>query len=280
MEIILANKAGFCFGVERAVNQVHSEREKATEPIYTYGPIIHNKEVVKELERNGVYVLSEEDSHKPGHGMVVLRSHGVSRQVQEELVRNGYEISDATCPFVKKIHRIVSEKSSEGYNILIAGNPRHPEVISIMGWCNGPVKAVQSVEELEQIPEDFLKKVCVVAQTTFNFNKFNILVAKLQKTMYDILVFNSICNATKERQVEAAQLAGTVDCMLVVGDTSSSNTQKLYEICQQQCANTHLVQTAEELDVGWLEGAKRVGITAGASTPHNIIEEVQTKCQI
>ncbi len=279
MEILTAKTAGFCFGVKRAVDFVYGETKSGEKPIYTFGPIIHNKEVVKEMEEMGVSVLPEEVPSE-GNGTVIIRSHGVSREVYEGLERAGYKVCDATCPFVKKIHRIVSEKSAEGYNILIAGDPVHPEVKGIIGWSRGPVMAISEPDDIDRIPEDFLRKTCLVAQTTFNYNKFQLFVAKLQKKGYDISVYNSICNATKERQAEARQLSSQTDCMIVVGDVGSSNTQKLFEICKSECPNTHLVQTADDLDVSWLAGAKRVGITAGASTPHKIIEEVQTKCQI
>lgn len=277
MEVVTAKTAGFCFGVKRAMEQVYGQIETGRIPIHTYGPIIHNQEVVKELEAQGVHVLAEDHLEgADGQGTVIIRSHGVSREVQNRLTELGYEIVDATCPFVKKIHRIVSEKSAEGYNVLIAGNPDHPEVKGIIGWCSGEVQVVAEPEDIEKLSRDFLKKVCVVAQTTFNYNKFQLLLAKLEKILYDKIVFNSICNATQERQVEAKQVASIVDCMLVVGDQHSSNTQKLYEICLQECANTHFVETAQNLDALWFEDAKRVGITAGASTPHKIIEEVQT----
>jgi 4-hydroxy-3-methylbut-2-enyl diphosphate reductase len=277
MELITAKTAGFCFGVKRAVEQVYAQIEAGTTPIYTYGPIIHNQEVVNELEAKGVHVLAENHLEQgDGRGTVIIRSHGVSRQVQEQLTTLGYTVVDATCPFVKKIHRIVSEKSAEGYNVLIAGDPDHPEVQGIIGWCSGPVLAITEPDEIHKIPPEFLKKVCVVAQTTFNYNKFQLLLANLEKILYDKIVFNSICNATQERQIEAKQVASGVDCMLVVGDQHSSNTQKLFEICLQECNNTHFVETVQDLDALWFEDAKRVGITAGASTPHKIIEEVQT----
>lgn len=279
MELVTAQTAGFCFGVKRAVEQVYDQIENGSKPILTYGPIIHNEEVVKDLKSRGVIVLDEnhlEDSKTDHTGTVVIRSHGVSRETYEKLKGLGYTVVDATCPFVKKIHRIVSEKSAEGYNVIIAGNPDHPEVRGITGWCLSEWIVISEPEDIDNLPQNFRKKACVVAQTTFNHNKFQVLLAKLEKILYDRVVYNSICNATQERQVEARQIASSVDCMLVVGDRHSSNTQKLYEICLQECANTHFVETSHDLDDLWFEDAKRVGITAGASTPHKIIEEVQT----
>lgn len=281
MEIRVAKTAGFCFGVKRAMDQVQEQIEKGTRPIATYGPIIHNQEVVRELEAQGVTVFSEEKLYETEAltGTMVIRSHGVDKAAVEKLTELGAEVVDATCPFVKKIHRIVSEKSREGYSILIAGNPDHPEVKGIVGWCEGPVKVVSEPDEIENLPEEFKNRVCFVAQTTYNHNKFNKCVAKFQKISYDNLVYNSICNATQERQEEAAEISAWADCMLVVGDRHSSNTQKLVEICQEKCTQTHFLQTADELDTSWLANAVKIGITAGASTPQKIIEEVKTKCQ-
>ena len=276
MEVITAKTAGFCFGVKRAMDMAILARKDSEKPIYTYGPLIHNQEVVKELEGKGITVLDEEGAlHKKGDGTVIIRSHGVSKAVYEALENNGYKVVDATCPFVKKIHRIVNEKSKEGYKVLIAGNPEHPEVKGIVGWCEGDVRVIEKPEDLDTLPEDFRQKVCVVAQTTFNYNNFKIFLAKMEEILYDRLVYNSICNATQERQVEAKQVASVVDTMLVVGDRHSSNTQKLYEICLQECEETHFVETVQDMDAHWFENAKRVGITAGASTPQKIIEEVQ-----
>ena len=278
MEVVTAKSAGFCFGVKRAVDEVYDQIENGQKPIYTYGPIIHNEEVVKDLKARGVVVLAEDhlDTDCPKEGTVVIRSHGVSEDTYHELSELGYKVVDATCPFVKKIHRIVSEKSAEGYKVIIAGNADHPEVKGIMGWCKNECLVISEPEDVDNLPENFRNKVCVVAQTTFNHNKFQVLLAKLEKILYDRVVYNSICNATQERQVEARQIAASVDCMLVIGDRHSSNTQKLYEICLQECANTHFVETSHDLDNLWFQDAKRLGITAGASTPHKIIEEVQT----
>lgn len=278
MEVIVAKSAGFCFGVKRAVDTVYEQIEKTKNmPIYTYGPIIHNEEVVKDLEKKGVQVMvGEEAISEKEKGVVIIRSHGISRHVQEHLENQGFEIVDATCPFVKKIHRIVEKESQKGSTIIIIGNPNHPEVEGIVGWSSTKAIVIENADDLEKLPDFTGKKVCIVSQTTFNYKKFKDLVEKIQKKGYDITVLNTICNATQERQIEAKQISASVDGMLVVGGKNSSNTQKLYEICKKECNNTHFIQTTDDLDPAWFGSYDRVGITAGASTPNNIIEEVQT----
>ena len=276
MQVTLAKSAGFCFGVKRAVNMVYEEVDKTNEPIYTYGPIIHNDEVVKDFESKGVKLVRElkELADLP-KGRIIVRSHGISRAEYEEMEGYGFTVVDATCPFVRKIHRLVDEHSAAGEYVVIIGNPKHPEVCGIRGWVNGEgVSIIESVEEADALilPED--KKTCIVSQTTFNYNKFQDLVEIISKKGYDIIVLNTICNATEERQTEARQIAKEVDAMIVIGDKNSSNTQKLFEICNTECENTYYIQTSRDMDYQLLRSINNVGITAGASTPNNIIEEV------
>ena len=279
MEIKLANTAGFCFGVKRAVNTVYEEIEKALcnhQKIYTYGPIIHNEQVVDEFEKKGIIVIENLDElDKLEKGTVIIRSHGVSREEHNLIEDKGFTIVDATCPFVKKIHKTVYEKSNEGYEIVIIGNENHPEVLGIKGWCFTKTTVISSEEDAIAFETEKSSKICIVSQTTFNYKKFNNLVEILAKKLYDIIVVNTICNATNERQLEARQIAKSVDTMIVIGGKNSSNTQKLYEICKEECENTFYVQTVEDLQELKLLPSKEIGITAGASTPKNIIEEVQ-----
>ena len=277
MEVLLAKSAGFCFGVKRAVDQVY-ELAQTGRRIYTFGPIIHNEEVVGDLEKKGVSVIADE-TELAGikEGVVVIRSHGVAKSVYEQIERQGLECVDATCPFVKRIHNIVEKESAAGKQILIIGNAGHPEVEGIMGWSNTPALVAETRSEIEKIACDTEKPVCIVSQTTFNYNKFQDLVEKISKTRYDILVLNTICNATQERQVEAAKIASEVDAMIVIGGRHSSNTQKLYEICLKECKNTFYIQTLGDLDPDSVSSVRSVGITAGASTPKKIIEEVHTR---
>ena len=281
MEVIVAKTAGFCFGVKRAVEKVYEQIEFGKKPIYTYGPIIHNEVVVNDLDAKGVKVIdTKEELSALKEGVVVIRSHGVGKEIYDILNGNGVEIVDATCPFVKKIHNIVAEQNAAGRQVIIVGDEKHPEVQGIKGWGNAETMVITSFEEFENLAISQDVPLCLVAQTTFNYNKFQELVEKFSRTSYDINVLNTICNATQERQVEAKKVASQVDVMLVIGGKHSSNTQKLYEICQKECKNTFYIQTLDDLNPECIGSACNVGITAGASTPNNIIEEVHTNVRI
>lgn len=276
MEVTLAKTAGFCFGVRRAVEKVYEQADSGEEPVYTFGPIIHNEEVVRDLEEKGVRVLhTEEELSALTEGTVIIRSHGVPRRVYELLESRGIHYVDATCPFVRKIHRIVEQRSREGRRIVIIGNDRHPEVEGIKGWCHTAPFVVDSPEAAADLPLEEGTPICIVSQTTFNYNNFQDLVEILEKKRYDRLVLNTICSATEERQNEARQIAACVDAMIVIGGRHSSNTQKLFGICQKECKNTYYIQTLVDLDLKPFQSFRHVGITAGASTPNKIIEEVQ-----
>ncbi|MCI8830737.1 MAG: 4-hydroxy-3-methylbut-2-enyl diphosphate reductase [Lachnospiraceae bacterium] len=282
MKVIVAKTAGFCFGVERAVEQVYEQIEKNDGiPIYTYGPIIHNEEVVKDLEEKGVRVIETEEELKAlKDGVVIIRSHGVGKHIYDLLTERGIRIVDATCPFVKKIHRIVKEENEKGRRVIIIGNERHPEVEGIKGWGNENTIVVENEEQIEKLSFETKEKLSIVSQTTFNYKKFQDLVEKFLKKGYDSSVLNTICNATQERQSEAREIASEVDAMIVVGGKSSSNTQKLYEICRRECENTYYIQTFDDLEPESVSSVRSVGITAGASTPKNIIKEVHTSVRV
>ena len=280
MEVTVAKTAGFCFGVKRAVEKVYEQIGKSEKPIYTYGPIIHNEQVVGDLREKGVEVIdSLEELKTIRDAVVVIRSHGVGKNVYDILKENGVEIVDATCPYVKKIHRIVEKQTAEGRRVLIVGSEDHPEVQGIKGWGDDRTVVIENTEDFRrlELPED--EKLCIVSQTTFNYKKFQDMVEKISKTRYDITVLNTICNATQERQVEAMRIASQVDVMLVIGGKHSSNTQNLYDICRKECKNTYYIQTLGDFNPECISSVRSVGITAGASTPNNIIEEVHTKCQ-
>lgn len=277
MKVLLAKSAGFCFGVKRAVDSVYEQINRGG-IIYTYGPIIHNEAVVKDFESKGVKVIETvEDLDTLEKGCVIIRSHGVSESVYKAIEEKGFEIFDATCPFVKRIHKIVRQESENGRQIIIIGDKGHPEVEGIRGWSLTDTKVVCSEGEIDEIKNDISDKVCIVSQTTFNHNKFEDLVEYFKKNCYNtnVMVVNTVCNATDERQKEAAELAASVDAMIVIGDTQSSNSRKLYEICKAKCENTYFIQTLEDLHLDLPTNAGLVGITAGASTPNYIIEEVQ-----
>ena len=281
MEVTVAKTAGFCFGVKRAVEKVYDQIGRTEKRIYTYGPIIHNEQVVGDLRDKGVEVIdSLEELKTIRNAVVVIRSHGVGKNVYEILKENGVEIVDATCPYVKKIHRIVEKQSAEGRKVLIIGSEDHPEVQGIKGWGDERTVVIEDMDDFLklQLPEN--EKLCIVSQTTFNYKKFQDIVEKIPKTRYDIFVLNTICNATQERQVEAKEIASQVDVMLVIGGKNSSKTQKLYEICRRECNKTYYIQTLDDLNPECISSACNVGITAGASTPNNIIEEVHTNVRV
>lgn len=279
----MAKTAGFCFGVKRAVEMVYDNANKTN--VYTYGPIIHNEEVVRDLQERGVVVLNTlEDVKLAPVGTVIIRAHGILQEEYEIIKSCGHEVVDATCPFVLKIHKIVKEAAEKGETIIIVGDGNHPEVRGIKSCATSECYVVNCAEEaLKLIANDKFseKRLCIVSQTTFNFNKFKDIVEIFTKNSYHKSnVLNTICNATEERQKEAALIAADVDAMIVIGGLNSSNTQKLYDICSKLCKNTFYIQTASDMDFSSISGLDKVGITAGASTPKKIIEEVQTKCQI
>ena len=273
MEINIAKSAGFCFGVRRAVDTVY--KESAKKNVYTYGPIIHNDVVVADLERQGVGVINDSNEFRSlGKGTIIIRSHGVPKAIYDEIADAGLDLVDATCPFVRKIHRIVEKESGDGRVVIIVGNNHHPEVEGIMGWCHTTPIVIENREQAEAIAVDADTKLSIVSQTTFNYNKFQYLVEIISEKGYDINVFNTICNATEERQKETRELAMRSDAMIVIGGRHSSNTQKLFEISKKECSNTFYIQTKNDLNMEDFHNIGILGITAGASTPNNIIKEV------
>ncbi len=282
MNVILAKSAGFCFGVKRAVDTVYEQIKEngATRRIYTYGPIIHNMEVVNDLKQKGVYPIESPDKLPGISGQVlIIRSHGVKKEIYDIAEQNNIKLVDATCPFVKKIHGIVHNASNEGRTIIIIGNEQHPEVQGIIGWVSSKAIVIKNEEEARDLELAKDEPVTVVSQTTFSVKKFNDIVEIIQKKGYSVSIINTICNATSTRQKEAESVSKQVDVMLVVGDRLSSNTQKLFEICKTYCMDTYYIQTIEDLDEQNLQSGISVGITAGASTPNNIIQEVFLTCQ-
>ena len=281
MEVRLAQCAGFCFGVKRAVDTVY-EQIKTGKTIYTYGPIVHNEEVVRELEEKGVSVIPDKEAleRMKAPATVIIRAHGVAGEIYDIMEKNGLECVDATCPFVKKIHRVVEKKSGEGCHVIVIGDPTHPEVEGIVGWCSGPVTVLETPEDAEKFTPEKGEKLCIVSQTTYNYNKFQYIVEIFQKKGYNDSVVNTICNATEERQQSAKALAKEADIMIVIGGRHSSNTRKLYEICSRECANTYFIQTLDDLHLELPKSVRLVGITAGASTPNKLIEEVQNYVRI
>lgn len=276
MSITVAKSAGFCFGVNRAINIVNSLLDKNVK-VSTLGPIIHNMEVVNELESRGCKAVSSIDEVENG-ATLVIRSHGVPKYVIDKLVENGVKYEDATCPFVKKIHNIVANPDNKDGIVLIAGNSVHPEVEGIIGHCSTECHTFKNSEEIDEIYSNILKtnnkQVFVVAQTTFDTKEWKKCVKKIKKLCTNAKIFDTICNATSVRQTEADLLAAQSDFMVVIGDRHSSNTGKLFDICKRQCDNTVLIETADELNANQVSVAEKIGVTAGASTPARIIKEV------
>ena len=277
MEVIVAEHAGFCFGVTKAVETVYDKINSGeSKNIFTYGPIIHNETVVSDLENKGVKVIESVDELEGiTEGTIVIRSHGVTKDIYEKLMDTGLEIIDATCPFVKRIHKIVEEESEKGRSIIVIGSANHPEVEGIVSYSKGEVYVVDSPESAQEFSNDKTKDYTIVSQTTFNKNKFQETVEIFRNNGYNINIVNTICNATEVRQAEAEEIASRADVMIVIGGAHSSNSRKLYEICSKKCADTYFIQTLDDLHLDITKAVKLVGITAGASTPKNIIEEVQ-----
>ena len=279
MEILLAKSAGFCFGVQRAVDTAYKHADEKN--VYTYGQIIHNEEVVGDLAKHGVKILEDDELDQIKDSKVIIRSHGAEKRVYDILEKNGNEIIDATCPFVKKIHNIVMDECGKGHTVIIVGDGKHPEVKGIMGWCMSEPVVIGTEEEAEKFVQSCLnweykpsENISIVSQTTFNYRKFHNVVDIIRNKLYNVTAYKTICNATSVRQREAQEIASKVDAMIVIGGRNSSNTQKLYEISKKECENTYYIQTLVDLDLTTFESVSRVGITAGASTPNKIIKEV------
>ena len=270
MEITVAKSAGFCFGVNRAIQCVYDNIGKGN--IYSYGPIIHNKEVIAAIESKGVKTVDSFDGIE--NGTVIIRSHGVGEDIYKEIEKKGLNLIDGTCPFVKKIHNIVNKAHKEGKNIIIVGDPVHPEVIGINGWCENSAKVISTDEEAKCLSYSELENACVVSQTTFERELWKKIAKIIKNTCQSAIVFDTICSATNERQKYAAELARKSDVFIVVGGKHSSNTKKLYDIASLICKHTFLVESAEELPRDILSLGDSFGITAGASTPEQIIKEV------
>jgi 4-hydroxy-3-methylbut-2-enyl diphosphate reductase len=274
MKIILAKRAGFCFGVKRAT-QMAFEAAAMDKKTFTLGPIIHSPQVVNKLEEMGVKVLNSLESMESG--TIIIRSHGVAAGEIDEAVQKELEIVDATCPFVKKAQEHVKSLSESGYGVVVVGDADHPEVQGIVSYGGDKVFVVGSGDEVRKLPK--MNKIGVVAQTTQSFENLKNVVSECLQRGGEIRVFNTICDATAVRQEEAKELACQVDCMLVVGGFNSANTRRLSEVCAELQPRTHHIETADEINPAWFAGVERVGVTAGASTPKWIIDEVVARIE-
>lgn len=269
MEIILAKEAGFCFGVKRAIDMSMKTHEKGIS-FATFGELIHNKQVVRSLEDLGIHAVESLDDLNGKS--VLIRSHGIPKYLYEEAKVRGIKTIDGTCPYVKKIQNIAAKYSSEGYAIIIVGDPEHPEVIGVSGWSVGPVYVVHSVAEAQALPH--IEKACIVSQATLTMKKWQDVLSVVQTRVDELVENNTICEATRERQSSAEELSQQVDLMLIIGGKHSSNTIKLLEVCQRHCKNSYHIETLEEIQMINFSNCDKIGITAGASTPDWIINEV------
>lgn len=277
MEIILASNAGFCFGVRAAINKGEKLIEEGKGPIATLGPLIHNPQEVSRLESLGIKSYDDIDSVQEKN--VLIRTHGVAPSVYQEIEKHGHEYFDCTCPKVKRVQQIAREHAEAGYQVLILGDCKHPEVMAIVGWTNDTAIVFISLDELKDLSLEG-KRICLVSQTTEKIERFEKAVEYLESlSLEELVVQNTICTATRDRQSDASELAAKVDLMVVIGGYNSANTCKLVSICQDVGVTTKHVETAAELKSEWFEGVDKIGLTAGASTPDWIIREVIDKME-
>ena len=269
MEIILSKFSGYCYGVKKAVSVADESIDKY-EDIYSLGSLIHNKRAVEKLKNKGLKVVDEiEEKNKN----IIFRSHGVEKKYYDYANKNNLNVIDTTCIYVKKIHQLVEEKYKDGYEKIIVGSKKHPEVIGINSWSNYKAQFVEEIADTDKLNIDEEKSYAVVFQTTFNIEKYTKIVEILKEKIKNVEIFNTICSATKKRQDFALQLADEVDMMIVIGDTSSSNSKKLYELANEKVKSIFIEDVAELKEV-MFEGVQKLGVTAGASTPDFVIDEV------
>lgn len=271
MKTILAPKAGFCFGVKRALDLAMQTARETNKSIYTLGPLIHNPQVVEDLSKKGIKVVK--DLSDIPEGVIIIRSHGVGPDIIDNARDRDLQVIDATCPFVKKAQELAKELNDQGYQVVVVGDKEHPEVTGIIGWTGHTGIVVETPEQAEKLQP--LKKIGIISQTTQPEENFNNIASVLQEKAEEVKAYNTICHATRDRQYAAAELARKVDVMIVIGGKNSANTQKLARLCAQTGTPTHHIETAAEFKREWLTDKKLIGITAGASTPDWIIEEVK-----
>jgi len=269
-KIILAKHAGFCFGVKRALNMLVRTRNKnKNKKVYIYGPLIHNPQEIKRLEKKGIKTVYK--FNKDVKDILVIRAHGVPDSLIKKAEEKELEIVDATCPFVRKVHDISKELEKKGYQVVIFGDAYHPEVVGIAGNLNDPI-VIEELELINHFP--FIEKIALVAQTTQDQNKFEKAAEFLRKKCKELVVKNTICSATGQRQDFSKKLAEKSDIMIIIGGKNSGNTKRLYEICKSVKKDCYHIETEKELKKEWFDKKKVVGVTAGASTPDWIIENV------
>lgn len=277
MDIIIGKTAGFCYGVKRAVEGAKEETKKDKE-IYCLGEIVHNKQVVEELKNEGASFIEDISDAK---GKLIVRAHGIKKEIYDDAKKRGIELKDFTCPNVLRIHEIAEEYAKKGFFIFLSGNKNHPENIGTISYCGNNYFVIEKEDDVFKALEEFnksqLKKLLLISQTTYSLEKFYIIEEIIKNELgknVDLVIKNTICRATEIRQKETDKISKEVDYMIIIGGSKSSNTKKLYEIAKQNCKNCICVETAEQLNLSDLKGKNRIGIMAGASTPQKSIEEI------
>lgn len=273
MKVILAENAGFCFGVKRAMKLAFESARNSDLPIYSLGPLIHNPQQVKILSQKGVHEISDLESLK-SDDVLIIRSHGTTPSILDFAKAKGLKIVDATCPFVINAQKLAQELNSEGYQVIIVGEGDHPEVVGIMGFTKNEAWVIDKVSTIQNLSKK--NRIGVVAQTTQSFENFREVVSALLEKCDELKVFNTICHATTQRQESAIKLAKRVDLMIVIGGHNSANTNRLTSLCKQYVTTYH-IEIADEIDKSWFDGIEIVGVTAGASTPEWIVDDVIEK---
>jgi|Deesub1362A_J573_1020465.scaffolds.fasta_scaffold00369_21 4-hydroxy-3-methylbut-2-enyl diphosphate reductase len=268
MKILVAEKAGFCFGVKRAIDIAFDIAKEAKGGVYTFGPLIHNPQVVERLKQEGID--STDDIHSDKIKTLIIRTHGVPPHIYRETANMGYRVVDATCPFVKKAQRHAMNLKDEGYQVVIVGNREHPEVKGLIGFAGDNVITVEDAESLPPLKG----KVGIIVQTTQRFETFKEVVLKVVSSAREIKIYNTICDYTARRVRETEELARKVDVVIVVGGKNSSNTTQLYKLSRKHCDRVYHIETGDEVEDAWFDGVESVGITGGASTPNWIIEDI------
>lgn len=273
MKIIRADKAGFCFGVERAISIAREALSVSNQDVYSLGPIIHNPQVVAELEEAGLKVIDSLDD--VDKGTIIIRSHGAPKSIYSAAMRKNFTVLDTTCPFVKKMHNMARAQAKEGYDIVLFGDREHPEIASLLGDCGFEPMVVSSAEEIDNVRLG--QRVCLLSQTTQSLEKFSEVAERILPRVSELRIYNTICDSTRLRQEEALEIAKKVEVMIVIGGRNSANTHRLYNLCRSTGTPAYHVEVPEELSPDWLLGANAVGVTAGASTPSRLIEKVIEK---
>ncbi|MEW6097148.1 MAG: 4-hydroxy-3-methylbut-2-enyl diphosphate reductase [bacterium] len=274
MEIIKVKNAGFCFGVKRAIDLAFESAKKEKNHVYTLGPLIHNPQVCEKLKEQGI--IEAKNLNEIKSGVVILRSHGVPPNLYKEIFNAGLKIVDAVCPSVKKVQSIAHELKEEGYEVIVVGEKNHPEVKSIIGTVEGDTIVVEGPKEAEKLKIHY-RKIGIIAQTTQTFENFKRVVEVLLDKAKELKINNTICKAVENIQKDSLNVAKQVDLMLVVGGKNSANTNRLFQLCKTCTKHIYHIETADEIELSWLKGVRKIGITGGTSTPHWIIEQVENR---